>query len=72
MDTDREQPLAVIPGRPPEPDAMPEGCAFAARCSSASDRCRDENPDLALAGPGHRVACWHPAGATMEATGGAA
>ncbi|WP_433512270.1 dipeptide/oligopeptide/nickel ABC transporter permease/ATP-binding protein [Nonomuraea sp. CA-143628] len=76
MDTDRDQPLAVIPGRPPEPDAMPEGCAFAARCSFASDRCRAVDPELAPAGPGHRVACWYPVGApadiVMKATGGAA
>ncbi|MFD1541957.1 dipeptide/oligopeptide/nickel ABC transporter permease/ATP-binding protein [Nonomuraea guangzhouensis] len=72
MDTDREQPLAVIPGRPPEPDAMPDGCAFAARCPSASDRCRAADPELATAGPGHRVACWHPADLVIGATGGAA
>ncbi|HUR04059.1 MAG TPA: dipeptide/oligopeptide/nickel ABC transporter permease/ATP-binding protein [Nonomuraea sp.] len=71
MDTDRDQPLAVIPGRPPEPDAMPEGCAFAARCSSASDRCRAADPELATAGPGHRVACWHPADIAMKVMGGA-
>lgn len=25
LDTDRDEPLAVIPGRPPEPDQVPEG-----------------------------------------------
>ncbi len=60
LDTDRDRPLEVIPGRPPEPGQVPEGCAFAARCPVASDRCRAEDPMLEPAGDGHRVACWHP------------
>ncbi|WP_103354459.1 dipeptide/oligopeptide/nickel ABC transporter permease/ATP-binding protein [Amycolatopsis sp. CA-128772] len=60
LDTDRDRPLEVIPGRPPEPDQVPGGCAFAARCPLASDRCRTEDPVLEPAGKGHRVACWHP------------
>ncbi|MGV9365447.1 dipeptide/oligopeptide/nickel ABC transporter permease/ATP-binding protein [Amycolatopsis sp. NPDC003731] len=60
LDTDRDRPLEVIPGRPPEPGQVPEGCAFAARCPVASDRCRAEDPVLEPAGDGHRVACWHP------------
>jgi peptide/nickel transport system permease protein len=60
LGTDRDEPLAVIPGRPPEPDQVPDGCAFAARCPLASDRCRTEDPVLETAADGHRVACWHP------------
>ncbi|WP_410564855.1 dipeptide/oligopeptide/nickel ABC transporter permease/ATP-binding protein [Amycolatopsis sp. cmx-4-61] len=60
LETDRDQPLEVIPGRPPEPDRVPDGCAFAARCPLASERCRTEDPVLEPAGDGHRVACWHP------------
>ncbi|QKV80198.1 dipeptide/oligopeptide/nickel ABC transporter permease/ATP-binding protein [Amycolatopsis sp. Hca4] len=61
LDTDRDRPLDVIPGRPPEPDQVPEGCAFAARCPRASDRCRTEDPVLEAPDRGeHRVACWHP------------
>ncbi|EOD65415.1 dipeptide/oligopeptide/nickel ABC transporter ATPase/permease [Amycolatopsis vancoresmycina DSM 44592] len=60
LDTDRDQPLEVIPGRPPEPGQVPAGCAFAARCPLASERCRTEDPVLEPAGEGHRVACWHP------------
>ncbi|UOX92267.1 dipeptide/oligopeptide/nickel ABC transporter permease/ATP-binding protein [Amycolatopsis sp. FBCC-B4732] len=63
LDTDRDEPLAVIPGRPPAPDQVPAGCAFADRCPLASERCRTEDPVLEPAGAGHRVACWHaPAG----------
>ncbi|MEU0790468.1 dipeptide/oligopeptide/nickel ABC transporter permease/ATP-binding protein [Amycolatopsis sp. NPDC005961] len=60
LETDRDEPLAVIPGRPPEPDQVPEGCAFAARCPLATDRCRDEDPVLEPTADAHRVACWHP------------
>jgi oligopeptide/dipeptide ABC transporter ATP-binding protein len=63
LDTDLEQPLAVIPGRPVDPAQLPSGCAFAARCEFADDRCRTEDPELERAPQleaGHRVACWHP------------
>jgi peptide/nickel transport system permease protein len=63
LDTDLEQPLAVIPGRPVDPGRLPSGCAFAARCEFADDRCRAEDPELEgnpQLDDGHRVACWHP------------
>ncbi|WP_290062585.1 ABC transporter ATP-binding protein, partial [Amycolatopsis solani] len=60
LETDRDEPLAVIPGRPPAPDQVPDGCAFADRCPLASERCRTEDPVLEPAASGHRVACWHP------------
>jgi peptide/nickel transport system ATP-binding protein len=34
------------------------GCAFAPRCTMATDRCRQEAPSLAVHGADHRVACW--------------
>ncbi|MDT0157964.1 dipeptide/oligopeptide/nickel ABC transporter permease/ATP-binding protein [Microbacterium sp. ARD32] len=60
MRTDRTLPLATIPGRPVDPSQVPVGCAYAARCPFATDRCRTEDPALAEAAPGHRVACWNP------------
>ncbi|MFB7087835.1 dipeptide/oligopeptide/nickel ABC transporter permease/ATP-binding protein [Streptomyces sp. NPDC056296] len=60
LDADRDQSLAVIPGRPPQPDDMPAGCAFAARCAFADDRCRAEEPVLVDTGGAGHVACWHP------------
>jgi oligopeptide/dipeptide ABC transporter ATP-binding protein len=59
LETELDQPLAVIPGRPVDPARMPAGCAFAARCAFADDRCRTEDPELDSVA-GHRVACWHP------------
>ncbi|MCW2765562.1 MAG: oligopeptide/dipeptide transporter, ATPase subunit [Nocardioides sp.] len=58
LETSRDRPLAVVPGRPVSPDALPAGCAFAARCPLATERCRTDDPVLADAGPGQRVACW--------------
>lgn len=60
LETDRDRPLEVIPGRPPEPDQVPAGCAFAARCPLVSERCRTDDPVLEVTDRGHRVACWHP------------
>ena len=60
MAVDRAVPLATIPGRPPDPGERPTGCTFAARCSFATQRCREEEPVLLDAGDGHLQACWNP------------
>lgn len=60
METELDRPLTVIPGRPVTPDRIPAGCAFAARCPFAQDRCRTDDPRLEMVEPGHRVACWYP------------
>ncbi|MER5425043.1 dipeptide/oligopeptide/nickel ABC transporter permease/ATP-binding protein [Streptosporangium roseum] len=57
MDTDRSLPLASIPGRQPSPAELGPGCAFAARCELATDRCA-ERPPLIPYGKAHQVACW--------------
>jgi peptide/nickel transport system ATP-binding protein/peptide/nickel transport system permease protein len=62
LETPLDEPLAVIPGRPVDPSAFPAGCAFAARCEFAQDRCRIEDPALVSHGPAHEVACWNPQG----------
>ncbi|HEX9504914.1 MAG TPA: ABC transporter ATP-binding protein [Acidimicrobiia bacterium] len=49
--------LVPIPGAPPNPTAMPEGCAFHPRCPLAEDRCRDEVPPLRDIAAEQRVAC---------------
>ena len=64
MSTDTNAPLASIAGRPVDPSDVPIGCAFAARCPLADDRCRAVDPDLVSDAAGNRVACWH-AGETV-------
>jgi peptide/nickel transport system permease protein len=54
---DREQPLATIPGSPPDPGAFPEGCRFAPRCPLAFERCSVQ-PDAFVVGPGRAAECW--------------
>ena len=44
----------------PDPLNPPKGCAFAARCPSATARCRSETPRLAPIGERSEVACFHP------------
>ncbi|NEA46921.1 ABC transporter ATP-binding protein [Streptomyces sp. SID10815] len=57
--------LTGIPGAPPDLARLTEGCAFAARCALAEDRCRTATPPLAPTptAPGEengtvRAACW--------------
>jgi oligopeptide/dipeptide ABC transporter ATP-binding protein len=49
--------LAAIPGRVPDADNVPEGCAFHPRCPIAKERCAKENPALVELESGHAVAC---------------
>jgi oligopeptide/dipeptide ABC transporter ATP-binding protein len=60
MSTDLDAPLASIPGRPVDPTDVPVGCAYAARCPLADERCRTQDPELRTDAAGNRVACWHP------------
>ncbi len=58
-DPARRREIAPLAGDIPSPFALPPGCAFAGRCSRASDRCRTERPALSD-DPAHPVACFHP------------
>ena len=49
--------LLAIPGRVPEPWAMPPGCAFAPRCDRHVAACDLAVPGLDPVAPGHRAAC---------------
>ncbi len=54
--------LTLIGGRPPNLMHPPSGCRFSPRCPYAQDRCREEEPSLVEAAPGHTYACWYPVG----------
>jgi peptide/nickel transport system ATP-binding protein len=47
---------APIPGGPPDPGDMPEGCRFRPRCPYAADRCLSD-PPLREVRPGQAAAC---------------
>jgi peptide/nickel transport system permease protein len=59
MTTDRDRPLAVIPGRPVDPAQVPVGCAYAPRCPLADAQCAEADPTLVADEQGRQVACWH-------------
>ena len=50
--------LTAIGGAPPDPLALPPGCAFHPRCPHATDRCRSEAPPETRLDDGHVVRCW--------------
>jgi len=52
--------LTEIPGMVPSLRNDMIGCAFAPRCSYATERCRVEAPILEDHGNQHGVACWNP------------
>jgi len=51
--------LYTIPGRVPDPRALPPACLFAPRCPYAISRCWKEHPELEAA-DGHLLRCWNP------------
>jgi peptide/nickel transport system ATP-binding protein len=53
--------LVEIPGMVPSLTKLPNGCAFAPRCSYAIARCREDYPPLQDWGEGHLAACWRAA-----------
>lgn len=60
LDALPERDFAPIPGMPPELGALPDGCAFAARCAHADARCTGERPAFEA-----DLACHHaPTGRT--------
>ncbi|MFH8445869.1 ABC transporter ATP-binding protein [Streptomyces sp. NPDC018026] len=74
-----------LPGDPPDPAAVPSGCAFHPRCPVALDLCATQDQPLREAGTRRRAACVHvgsdgtvppdgdgATGATGKAAGGAA
>jgi peptide/nickel transport system ATP-binding protein len=53
--------LQAIGGQPPDLIDPPPGCRFAPRCTRATNRCRQLEPELrSIKGQSHWFACWHP------------
>ena len=57
LDAPPDTELHSIPGLPPVPINMPDGCSFRPRCSLALDACARSFPELREAEPGHETAC---------------
>ncbi|HEX9870308.1 MAG TPA: ABC transporter ATP-binding protein [Candidatus Tectomicrobia bacterium] len=55
-----KDPLYVIPGQPPDLANLPIGCAFAPRCSYATERCLAAEPGDYEVASGHTSRCWLP------------
>ena len=61
VDPARDRTRVLLPGEPPNPVNLPDGCNFAPRCPKATDACRGEEPDRSTwAEGGHEAACYHP------------
>ncbi|MFX0541182.1 ABC transporter ATP-binding protein [Roseovarius sp. S4756] len=67
IDPDRHLPDTPLPGEPPSPVNLPEGCAFHPRCPLARPECRTAVPPLV--GGAHRAACILAPGGRLNEAG---
>lgn len=51
--------LSSIPGSPPDLINLPSGCKFHPRCPFATQKCKEQEPELQSVGYEHTAACWH-------------
>lgn len=54
----REEPIRILPGEPPSPVDLPEGCPFCERCRYVQERCRQKVPELREIEEEHQIACY--------------
>jgi oligopeptide/dipeptide ABC transporter ATP-binding protein len=57
VDCDR---LTSIPGMPPRPGSIRQGCRFAPRCPNAADKCRTAEPGITDVAENRVTRCWYP------------
>lgn len=50
--------LPSIPGSVPDLSSMPKGCRFAPRCKYATDKCREQEPELEAINENQKCRCW--------------
>ena len=63
IDSERKATLETIQGTVPGLRELPGGCRFHPRCPLAAPLCREKDPELVEAAPGHEAACHATAGA---------
>ena len=60
LSSTQDQRLDMIPGAVPHPLDLPKGCKFAPRCKYATEKCRNEQPDLVSVSDVQQVRCFYP------------
>ena len=60
LDTPSGAHLEAIPGAVPHPLDLPKGCKFAPRCKYATNKCKEEAPELTTIEKDHMVRCFYP------------
>lgn len=53
----RKAKLKPIPGLMPDPTNLPKGCAFAPRCSYATEACKEAQPEVTWLSDTHYIRC---------------
>lgn len=56
--TEKKKKLSTIAGNVPDPNNLPQGCAFHPRCNFSEEICRKTVPDFKETKDGHRVRCF--------------
>ena len=60
LDGDRDGRLTPVPGSVSDNLPWTGACAFAPRCASATDHCREATPDLSVEGDHRALRCFNP------------
>jgi len=58
-DPEHQEARVPLLGEVPDPGNMPGGCPFHPRCVFATDRCKNERPEVREIKPGRHVSCHH-------------
>lgn len=60
LDTPADQRLEAIKGSVPHPLNLPKGCKFEPRCKYATEKCKENQPELLEVEKDHFIRCYYP------------
>ena len=60
LSSKQDKRLDMIPGAVPHPLDLPKGCKFAPRCKYATDKCREQEPELTQVNDVQQIRCFYP------------
>ena len=60
LNTEQGKRLESIPGAVPHPLNLPKGCKFSPRCKYATDKCKEEEPELVQVNENQQIRCFYP------------